>query len=155
MVGLIPPFLRTILEPTPGQGNIVKELKKPIRNYKITAPKNYFDLDKNLRFDCIVMNPPFSVKYCFGQPAGYEKHGMRLGYHMILECMTMSDNLVILTPWFTIVDSDVRMRHFKAFGLRSITALPRKTFQYSRIQTMVMCLEKGFKGDTIFNTFNF
>jgi hypothetical protein len=60
-----------------------------------------------------------------------------------------------LMPWFTISDSDVRLRHIKSYGLKSITALPRKTFEYARIQTCVFELEKGFKGESLFKTFQF
>ncbi len=80
--------------------------------------------------------------------------GMRLGYHILLECMQMSDNIIALMPWFTISDSDVRLRYLKDFGLKSITALPRKTFQYARIQTMVIELHKGWSGPTEFKVFD-
>jgi hypothetical protein len=53
-------------------------------------------------------------------------------------------------PWFTISDSDVRLRALKRYGLKSVTALPRKTFEYVRIQTVVLQLEKGYRGDTTF-----
>ena len=51
-----------------------------------------------------------------------------------------------------ISDSDVRLRYLKNYGLKSITALPRKTFQYARIQTVVLELDRDYKGDTIFKT---
>ncbi len=101
------------------------------------------------------MNPPFSSKSAFGLPAELDKTGMRIGYHILKECMEMSDNVIALMPWFTLVDSDVRMRELKAWGIKSITALPRKTFQYARIQTCVLELDKNFKGDAIFKTFTF
>ena len=40
MVSLIPSGCKTILEPTKGEGNIVKELV----NYKVTAPDNFFEI---------------------------------------------------------------------------------------------------------------
>jgi hypothetical protein len=66
----------------------------------------------------------------------------------------MSNNIIALMPWFTISDSDVRLRNIKKYGIKSITALPRKTFQYARIQTVILELEKGYKGDTIFKVFD-
>lgn len=149
MVGLIPTQAKTILEPTPGAGNLVKALNA-FGRYEITAPEDYFKLDKNRRFDCIVMNPPFSEKYAYGVPAGTEEKGMKLGYKILRECMNMSDHVIALMPWFTISDSDVRLRELKAYGLKSITTLPRKTFNYIRIQTMILELEKGYTGETIF-----
>jgi len=148
MASLIPKATKSVLEPTKGQGNLVKVLD----GFDVTAPDNFFTLQTR-RFDCIIMNPPFSAKYAFGIPENFEHKGMRLGYYILTECMKMSDNVIALMPWFTISDSDVRLRYLKQFGLKSITALPRKTFQYARIQTCVFELEKGFTGETQFKVF--
>jgi type I restriction-modification system DNA methylase subunit len=149
MVDMIPPNAKNILEPTAGLENIVSLLK----NYNVTAPEDFF-LMKQKRFDCVVMNPPFSSKSAFTDniPAGVDIKGMKIGYHILFECMNMSDNVIALVPWFTISDSDVRLRFIKKFGLKSITALPRKTFQYARIQTCVLELEKGYSGESLFKT---
>lgn len=149
IAAMIPSGTVTVLEPTPGEGNLLKHLTE----FETTAPSNFFELEKS-KYDCIIMNPPFSSKFAFGVPDGYEHHGMRMGYHILLECMKMSDNIIALMPWFTISDSDVRLRFIKSFGLKSITALPRKTFQYARIQTCIFELEKGFKGETTFKVFD-
>ena len=151
MVSLIPAGAKTILEPTPGVGNLVRALESSGK-YEINAPEDYFKLAKTTRYDCIVMNPPFSSKYAFGVPEGLEEKGMKLGYKILRECMELSDHVIALMPWFTISDSDVRLRELTAYGLRSITALPRKTFNYIRIQTMVLELEKGYSGETTFKT---
>ena len=147
MASLIPGSCKTILEPTPGIGNITSCLN----NFEVTAPADYFKLTKQ-RFDCIIMNPPFSSKYAFNVPDVINKHGMRLGYHILCECMEMSDNIIALMPWFTI--SDVRLRHIKRFGLISLIALPRKTFEYARIQTCIFQLKKGYKGNTDFKVYD-
>ncbi|MCR9252307.1 MAG: hypothetical protein NXI20_17915 [bacterium] len=150
MASLIPAGVETVLEPTPGQGNIVRELNR----YQVTAPEDYFLLDKDQRFDCIVMNPPFSHKYCIldNAPIEFHKAGMKMGYQILLECMRMSDNVIALMPWFTLSDSDLRLRTLKNYGIKSLTALPRKTFQYARIQTVVIEMERGFKGTSAFHT---
>ena len=149
MCVMIPDGVKSILEPTPGEGHIVSFLDE----YEVTAPSNYFELKKQ-KFDCIIMNPPFSSKYAFGMPENYEMKGMKMGYQILKECMEMSNNIIALMPWFTISDSDVRLRYLKNFGLKSITALPRKTFQYARIQTCVFELQKGFNGVTEFKVFD-
>lgn len=87
------------------------------------------------------------------QKARADKSGMRLGYLILKECMSRSNIIIALMPWFTISDSDVRLRYLKKYGLRSVTALPRRTFQYARIQTVVLHLEKSYKGDTLFKVF--
>lgn len=149
-----------ILEPTPGEGNLVRAVEGRFfkindMNCEITAPVDFFLLKKQ-RFDCIIMNPPFSSKSAImtNAPEGVNKYGMRLGYHILLECMEMSDNVIALMPWFTLSDSDVRLRHLKDFGLKSLTALPRKTFQYARIQTVIIELQKGYNGQTEFKVFD-
>lgn len=152
MASLIPPGTRTVLEPFPGIGNIVNELH---RDYEVVAPRDFFLLNQDRRFDCIVMNPPFSTASAIttNAPARYHADGMRFGYQALQDCMTMSDSIIALMPWFTLIDSDVRMRNLKNFGLISLTTLPRKTFEYARIQTVVLELRKGWKRKTRFEVF--
>jgi len=156
MVGMVPESSEIIFEPTPGLGNIVKALEAKDR-YQIVAADDFFLFDRLKKFDCIVMNPPFSSKSAVidNAPVGSEVLGMKLGYYILKQCMEMSNNVIALMPWYTISDSDVRMRHLRDFGIKSLTPLPRKTFQYARIQTVVIELEKGFKGNTAFHTHHF
>lgn len=149
MVDMVPVGAKTVLEPTPGQGNIVEALIS--KNYQVTAPTDFFNLEIR-QFDCVVMNPPFSAKYCKMENAPHEakQNGMRVGYYILYRCMEMTENVIALMPWFTISDSDVRLRHIMDYGCRSITALPRKTFKYTRIQTTILQLQKGFAGRTEF-----
>lgn len=156
MVSLIPTDSVKVLEPTPGIGNIVSSLKKENR-FDIHAAEDFFTHDKNQKYHSIIMNPPFSAKFAYMQhaPDEIKNTGMRVGYYMLTECMKMSDNVIALMPWFTLSDSDVRLRYLKNFGLKSLTALPRKTFQYARIQTVIIELQKGYTQDTIFRTFEF
>lgn len=153
MASLVPKSCKEVLEPTPGKGNIVLALRES--GYNVTAPNDFFLLKKRL-FDAVVMNPPFSSKFALldNAPANLNQNGMRLGYYMLTECMTVSDTVIALMPWFTISDSDVRLRYLYDWGLKSITALPRKTFEYARIQTCVFELQKGFKGQTEFKVFD-
>jgi type I restriction-modification system DNA methylase subunit len=150
MASLVPEGTITVLEPTPGMGNIVRALE----GYQVTAPKNFFDLDPHQFFDCVVMNPPFSAKYAFGIPEELAKEGMQLGYWMLKHCMQMSDSVIALMPWFTLTDSDVRLRQLKRWGLISVTSLPRKTFEYIRIQTCVLELRRGYHGPTSFKVYD-
>lgn len=149
MTSLIPAGVIAVLEPTPGLGNIVSCLT----DFSVYTPKDFFSMEK-ARFDCVVMNPPFSSKYAFNVPSHLNKHGMRLGYYILTECMQMSDIVIALMPWFTISDSDVRLRSLKKWGIKSVTALPRKTFQFARIQTVVLELIKGYSNPTEFKVFD-
>lgn len=142
-----------VCEPTPGQGNLVKCLLD--KGYHVTAPLDYF-LMKQQRFDAVIGNPPFSAKYAFLENATpeYLGGGMSLGYQILFDSLKMSDNVIMLMPWVTISDSDVRLRALMRFGLKSVTLLPRKTFQYARIQTCVFELQKGYNRTTEFKVFD-
>lgn len=150
MCSLIPEGTKTVLEPTAGAGNILNFLSL----YNVTVPDDFFTM-QHRNFDCIVMNPPFSSRYAYKVPEEYEQKGLRLGYHILTECMGMSDHIIALMPWFTITDSDVRLRYLKSFGLKSITALPRKTFKNSRVQTCVIELHIKYSNPTLFKIFDF
>ena len=149
MASLLPPGINTVLEPTPGDGNMVRALAR----YQVTAPEDFFLLPI-AKYDAVVMNPPFSAKSAIldNAPADLKTSGMRIGYWFLQECAQRSDIVIALMPWFTISDSDLRLRYLMDFGLVSLTALPRKTFQYARIQTCIFELRRGFKGDTIFRS---
>lgn len=153
MVSLIPESCCSILEPTPGIGNLVEALKNK-QKFNVTAANDFFLLNHDEQYDCIVMNPPFTDKsaYMYNAPKGPEMKGMKLGYYILRKCMEMSENIIALMPWFTISDSDVRMRCLVDYGIKSITPLPRKTFQYARIQTVVLQLNKGYSGAILFKT---
>lgn len=151
MAGMLPPGIKTVLEPTPGEGNLVRALI----DYDVTAPDDFFLLDPAARFDAIVMNPPFSAATAFMQnaPTDIKAPGMKLGYYILQECMQRTDTVIALMPWFTLIDSDTRQRGLKKFGLVSITALPRKTFEYTRIQTVILHLHRGWRQETTFKIF--
>ncbi len=158
MAGLIPEWCKRIGEPTPGLGNLVNAVREKNPAAEIIFPEGDFFLMKPFEnIDCIIMNPPFNSKsaYMVNAPKDSEKWGIKLGYHILTECMEMSNNIIALMPWYTIADSDVRLRFIKAYGIKSITALPRKTFQYARVQTVVLELQKDWKEETIFRTFDF
>lgn len=155
MVSLLPDDIDYVLEPTPGKGNLVKALED--RNIKVEAPRDYFLIDKHQVFPAVVMNPPFSSKSLdiTNAPEEYINSGMKCGYNMLFECMEMTELVIALMPWYTISDSDVRMRHIMNYGLKSLTVLPRKTFNYARIQTCIIELQKGFTGKTRFQSYEF
>lgn len=135
MSSFLPDKCGRILEPTPGKGNLLKSLQK---KGEVIAPENFFDLSDNERFDWIVMNPPFTP--------------MKVGYDIFYKCMEMSDNIIALMPWLTIINSEKRTKDIMEYGLVSITHLPRKTFQGSRVQTCIMELSKNWNKETIFKT---
>ncbi len=136
MADMIPDKCGTILEPTPGMGNLVVAVKgKGI----ITAPNRFEEIKSGRRFDWVIMNPPFTP--------------MAEGYRYLNEVMAMSDNIIALLPWLVIINSERRLTAIKNFGLASITHLPRKTFPGCRIQCCILELKKGYTDTTAFKTF--
>lgn len=129
MADMIPAGVKTILEPTPGEGRLVKVLQD--RGYIVTAPDLFENISPFLRFDAVVMNPPFknSIEQKF-----------------LLASLELSDNIIALLPWFSLINCDSRTRLLKDFGILSVTHLPRSTFRKIRIQTMILHLQKGYKG---------
>lgn len=138
MASMLPDDCGTILEPTPGIGNLVRAAEK---KGIVTAPERFEDIPKGSRFDYAIMNPPFTP--------------MKEGYRYLLEVMEMSDNIIALLPWFILINSERRLSYLKNFGLVSVTALPRKTFPGTRIQVCVLELRKGYNQTTEFKVFSF
>lgn len=126
----------SILEPTKGNGNLVLELNKVGHVY---APDGDFLLqDHNAFYDYVVMNPPFTP--------------MPLAYQILYITMGMTDNIIALMPYLTLINSDKRTRDILNFGLKSITHLPRTAFKGSRVQTCILEMKRGYKGQAIFKT---
>jgi hypothetical protein len=132
MASLLPEKAGLILEPTPGRGNLVKELES---HGEVICPDDLNSMPDD-RFDWIVMNPPFTP--------------MKQGYDILYRCMGMSDNIIALMPYLTIINGERRTRDIMAFGLKSITHLPRSAFKGSRVQTCILEMSKGYAGETIF-----
>ncbi|HRJ59049.1 MAG TPA: hypothetical protein PLV64_22380 [Anaerolineales bacterium] len=131
MVSLLPPeTIVSVLEPTPGQGNLVRALA----GYQVTAPAEFWDVSG--RFDAVVMNPPFTP--------------MTQGYRILSAVMEMSDVIIALMPWLTLINSKHRTRQICTFGLREVIHLPREVFPGSRVQTCILNMRRGFRGKTGF-----
>lgn len=134
MINLIDGEPETILEPTPGEGNLVSALIEKFPNADIIAPEDFFQLDKN-NFDLIIGNPPFSP--------------MRKGYEILYDTMKMSNEIVMLMPWLTLINSKRRTRDIVDFGLKEVVHLPRSAFSGARVQTCILHLVSGFVGASI------
>lgn len=133
MASFLPGSAGVILEPTPGKGNLVKALRsKGI----VIAPKNFNRVDELLKPDWIVMNPPFTP--------------MKIGYEILYKFMRMSDNIIALMPYLTIINGEKRTNDIFDYGLKSITHLPRNVFKGSRVQTCILEMKKHWIGETIF-----
>ena len=137
MASFIPDNCGTILEPTPGIGNLVRAVRN---KGLVIAPTNFEDIPEGARCQWAIMNPPFTP--------------MAEGYRYLKEVMLMTDNIIALLPWFILINSERRINDIIDFGLVSVTHLPRKTFPGCRIQVCVLEMNKGFKGGTAFKSFS-
>lgn len=148
MISLIPEGVKTVLEPTPGQGNIVKELNG---KYNVIAPEDFF-LWQPVQVDCVVMNSPFTDKEVdfTNAPREVKKlKGANIGYWFIEQMNQYSDNVIALVPWYTIINSKKRTWRYMQHGLASIINLSRSVFR-TRIQVCILQFRKGYEGKTEF-----
>lgn len=132
MIKLIPPTALYILEPTPGAGNLVKVLRE--NHFNVTTPIDFWS--GGGFFDVVVMNPPFSP--------------MQVGYRILYRCMEMTETIIAIMPWLTLINSERRTRDIMTWGLKSITHLPRKAFPGARVQCCILNMRKGYDGQTDF-----
>ena len=86
------------------------------------------------------MNPPFTP--------------MKVGYEILYDCMDMTDNIIALMPWLTMINGAKRTKDIIDYGLKSITHLPRKVFNGARVQTCILHMERGYNNDTLFYNYN-
>lgn len=135
VVAEIPKRAKVILEPTPGRGDVVTKLKK--RGYFPLYPDgDYFKMPHAMGYDAVVGNPPFSP--------------MKKGYRILYDIMGRTDNIIMVMPWLTLINGQRRLGDIMEYGLKKIIHLPRSAFKGARVQTCIIVMEKGFKGETIF-----
>lgn len=133
MVNLLPLSALHVLEPTPGEGNLVRALEK--RGHVVTAPDDFWMMEG--QWDAVCMNPPFSP--------------MSEGYRILFAVMEMTDEIVALMPWLTLINSKSRGEAIRNFGLRSLFHLPRDVFPGSRVQTCIIHMQRGWQGSAFFD----
>jgi len=120
----------TILEPTQGEGNLVRAINEIYPSSKIYTPVNFFKFNEPV--DVVVGNPPFSP--------------MSLGYDILERCFELSDNIMMLMPWLALINSQKRTQLYREHGLKKVIHLPRTAFKGSRVQTCIMIFRRGHRG---------
>lgn len=139
MVSLVEGNPHSILEPTPGEGNLVKAIKKKFPNSDVYAPEK-LNFENIGNFDYIIANPPFSP--------------MKKGYDLLQNLFFYSNNILIIMPWHSIINSEKRTTYYLQQGLRTVTHIPRRAFNGSRVQTCILHFNKKSVDEIIldFNT---
>jgi hypothetical protein len=126
---------KNILEPTPGNGNIIKAIKHYNLN-PIVPLEDFWQMEHKEKYGAVVMNPPFTP--------------MKLGYKFLYKCMELSNDIIALMPWLTIINGEKRTNDIMNFGLVSITHLPRNIFKGSRVQCCILHMNKDWNETTKF-----
>ena len=121
----------TVLEPTPGEGNLVRAINERYPSSMVYTPKDFFAFNEQV--DVVVGNPPFSP--------------MSVGYDILERCFDMSSNVIMLMPWLALINSEKRTRMYRLHGLKKVIHLPRKAFKGSRVQTCIMVFRQGYCGN--------
>lgn len=121
--------VKTALDPHPGAGNLVATIDDRF-GYHYDPRWFYETPTVPFQIDAIVMNPPFTP--------------MKLGYENLFRAMELTDNIIALMPWLTIINSERRTKRILDYGLKEIYHLPRRAFKGSRVQTCILYMERGF-----------
>lgn len=130
-----------ILEPTPGKGQLVQALNDKMP-WNVCFPDGDFWTSpcSEEEYHCVVMNPPFNPVLEMER--------------FVKKCMLLAPNVIALLPWSYIINSERRLAELIAYGLVSVTSLPRKTFPGCRVQVAIFELNKGYAGQTEFKQFS-
>ncbi|MBD3404498.1 MAG: hypothetical protein GF411_00005 [Candidatus Lokiarchaeota archaeon] len=138
MVGMIDDYPDSIIEPTPGEGNLVRALYNRFPKSNIIALDDVYQYQPNKEIECACMNPPFSP--------------MKQGFEILKRVTEWTPYIIALLPWFMLINSERRTQWFIENGLCEIIHLPRRAFPGSRVQTFIAKLISGYKGEISFNT---
>lgn len=131
MVLRIPLSAKSILEPTPGEGNLVRAIQQQFPDAVVYSPEHFEKFDMH-QVDCIVANPPFTP--------------MKVGYQLLEKFFELSYNIIIIMPWLAIINSQARTERYIENGLKQVIHLPRSAFPRARVQTCILVFEVGYCG---------
>lgn len=137
MVSLVGYYPDTILEPTPGKGNIIKAIVTEFPGATILHGHDDFMNMEPISVDVVIANPPFTP--------------MAKGYEMLDRFFEFSGHVIALMPWLTIINSEKRLKRLKEYGLCEIIHLPRSVFKGSRVQTCILVFLDGYQGSITFH----
>ena len=140
MVSLVGCYPDTILEPTPGNGNIITAIVKEFPGATILHGHDDFMNMEPVKVDVVIANPPFTP--------------MAKGYEMLDRFFEFSGHVIALMPWMTVINSEKRLQRLKEHGLCEIIHLPRSVFKGSRVQTCILVFLDGWEGPITFHDIN-
>jgi hypothetical protein len=158
MVSLITEEPKLVLEPSIGEGNLVKALWKrfpkarvvgfdveetPLQDDRLEffkmdfldAKMDYLVKTIGYRFDLILANPPFTP--------------MLLSYKFFDKLINIQKRGIYILPYLFLINSDGRARDYSLLvDVKNIFHLPRSTFKGSRIQSCILDVRDGITLNT-------
>ena len=164
MVSLIKEEPRLVLEPSIGEGNLVKALWKRFPkchvlgfDTKQTTLKDdrleFFKLDFmkvkdsylldtiGYRFDLILANPPFTP--------------MLLSYGFFEKLINIQKRGVYILPYLFLINSNSRPKKYSQIvNVKNIINLPRNVFKNARIQSCILDVYDGETRDSKYTWYN-
>lgn len=151
MVSLIDKEPKLVLEPSIGEGNLVKALWNKFPNTKVIAydiedcpikddrltfiKQDFLQAEINFRPDLILSNPPFTP--------------MTLSYEFFEKCHYIQSRGIYILPYLFLINSTSRPKKYSSeLDVRNIINLPRNVFKNSRIQSCILDIYEGTTTNT-------
>lgn len=148
MVNLIKEEPKLVLEPSIGEGNLVKALWQKYPNTKVIAydieetplkddrlifiKQDFLEAKIDYKPDLILSNPPFTP--------------MTIGYDFFDKLVNIQQRGIYILPYLFLINSNSRPKKYsKTIQIKNIINLPRSVFKNSRIQT---CILDTYEGST-------
>ena len=146
MVDLIDKEPKLVLEPSIGQGNLVKALWRKFPNTKVIAydimdsplkddrlifyKQDFLSANIDYTPDLILSNPPFTP--------------MTLSYQFFNKCIKIQKRGIYILPYLFLINSTNRPKIYsKNINIKNIIHLPRSIFKNSRIQCCILNIYEG------------
>ena len=146
MVDLIDKKPKLVLEPSIGEGNLIKALWKkypdakvigydivdtPLKDDRLLFLKQDF-LSANVEYipDLLLSNPPFTP--------------MTLSYQFFDKCINIQKRGIYILPYLFLINSTNRPKIYsQIINIKNIIHLPRNVFKNSRIQACILDVYEG------------
>jgi len=123
---------KKVLEPTPGEGNLVDAITQRYPKAQVIKPERFEALGIE-RVDYVIANPPFTPT--------------KVGYRMLERMFLFSGEVIVLMPWVALINGEKRTKKYLNKGLKKVIHLPRHAFPGARVQTCILIFNEGYKGE--------
>lgn len=137
---------KLVLEPSIGEGNLVKALWRRFPNVKVIGydiedmplkdnrlifyKQNFLSANINYVSDLILSNPPFTP--------------MTLSYKFFDKCINIQKRGIYILPYLFLINSTNRPKYYsQIINIKNIIHLPRNVFKNSRIQCCILDVHEG------------